>query len=241
MAGIYLSNLVMEDRWPGAVNPNLGTPANGWDNTKDNFKMTASTYLPAVPLGTKIMAYSDATACPGWYTMMYLMYHDFSSLDISVDFSHGSMFCSHYDGSKAVNYNVDISTVPYYVVARCYTTVAADWTRGAPIAVACTSVTADSSVQLTTGDPYELGYGDAFGWFWVGGVCPLEDATAFQGKASSLKGADVTVRSTCSKGAVYLDHTGQAMIGTFDSSIQIDVTNGIARYPSMGFVCTSAA
>jgi hypothetical protein len=240
MATIPLTNLILEDRWPGQANTAYGMPTEGWDNTRDNFKMTASTDVPRYPLGTKIAAYSCGTAAPGWYTMIYLMYHDFSSIDISGDFSHGNMFVSHYDGSKAVAYNVDNSTVPYYVVGRCYTTVAADWTLGSPVAVACASVTADSSVVLGQ-SPYEAGYGDAYGWFWCGGVCPVADATKFQGKASSLKGADMSVRSTSTRGAVYLDHTGQGVLGTFDASIQIDVTNGVARQPSIGWICTSAA
>ena len=147
MAGIAIANIRLIDNWPGAVNPNLGIPTGGWDNTTDNFVTTAvDTPLPTYPIGTKIMAYTDNSACPGNYTMMYLMYHAVSStvgiVEATVDFTAGSHFCFHYDASDAVHYDAaDTSTVPYYVVASVASgaTAGLDVTKGSGVAIPCTS------------------------------------------------------------------------------------------------------
>ncbi len=115
MATVNLCNIQLVDKWPGTVNTNLGIPTGGWDNTTDNFKTTASTDSPGHDVGTKIMGYTDNSYAPGNYTMMYLMYHGFSSsatIDAD-DFSTNVAVCVHYDASEAQKYGVDSSVVPY--------------------------------------------------------------------------------------------------------------------------------
>lgn len=186
MAGINMSSIILYDRWPGVPNPNLGIPTDGWDNTKDNFKTTAATALPSYPVGTKIMAYSDNSWAPGQYTMMYLEFHAFSdaviSGCISQDFSDGFQACTHADGSTAAHYDVmaDTSFIPYYVVSKCYTIAGGevDYTRSqsfnGAVAIPCATLNSDGTKCITQG-----GYGDSYGWFWVGGVCPAKDVSIF--------------------------------------------------------------
>lgn len=252
-AQLTLSQLILnENKWPGAVNPNQSIPADGWDNTIDNFTTTENNVTPPnYPVGTKIMAYTDNTYCAGYYTMAYLMFHDSSSADISGDFSDGNMYCSHYDGSKAVKYQSDISIVPWYVVTRCYSAgggdAGSDITSGSPLAIPCATLDGDSSIQHTSGDAQELGYGDAYGWFWIGGVCPAKDATLLQGTAGSLAGADVSVDTLMRKGSVmceYSSHTlGLFSVDTsnFDDATTLDNNvNNTNIDLGIGWVCTSA-
>ena len=185
MAGINMSSIILNDRWPGVPVPTLGVPTNGWDNTYDNYKTTATVNTPRYPLGTKVMAYSDNSWAPGWYTMMYLMYHSYCNAviagDISQDFSDGFQACTHCDGSTAQAYDVmaDTSVIPYYVVSKCYTIAGGevDYTRSqssaGAVAVPCATLSSDGT------GVYVAGYGDSYGWFWVGGVCPAKDVSIF--------------------------------------------------------------
>jgi len=243
MAQVRLTSIQLIDNFPGPVNPSLGKPANGWDNTRDCFKSDdLNTDSPSYPLGTKIMAYNDGSISPGWYTMMYGVFHDYSSLDISGDFSHGNIWCCHADGSKVAMYNTETSASPYYVLGRCYTSASADYTRGFPVAVPCWTATADSSVVLSA-SPYEATRGEAFGWFWVGGVCPVEDVTLFQGKAGSLYGADITVAATLERGPFVIDPTTDPVPETPDASTftSLDWSYGVDRLiPVAGYTCQSA-
>jgi len=203
MAGINLSSVILNDRWPGAVNPNLGVPKGGFDNTVDNYKTTSAADTPKYPLGTKIMNYTDNSWAPGWYTMMYLEYHSYESgglYDVSADISDGFPGCAHADGSTAAHYDTiaDTSTIPYYVVTRCLTTAGGqvDYTRAnagvGAIAVPCCSMSSDGTACITQG-----GYGDFYGFFWVGGVCPAKDITFYDnagaGPASTCQGIGACV------------------------------------------------
>jgi len=203
---IRLSNIILNDRWPGVPNPNLGIPTGGFDATTWNFptKSAAQVASPPYPIGTKIMAYTDNTNCPGWYTMMYLMAHDFSSQDCSV-----GTVCTGYAwhaqvsqvgcGTKTVFASADTTYAPWYVVSRC-TTGSSDPTKGALTCLPCCSVVADSSVVLVTDDPRAVGYGDAYGWFWVGGVCPCKDLTFLDKLAGGYGGADPSAVVSTYKG-----------------------------------------
>ena len=251
-AQLKLSQLMLYDKWPGPVNPNLSIPTDGWDNTVDNFTTTeGNTTPPNYTVGTKIMSYTDNTFCAGWYTMMYLMFHDSSSADISGDFSDGNMYCSHYDGSKANKYQVDISAVPYYVTTRCYSAGGGDHgsdiTSGSPIAFPCATISADSSIQHVDDDAFATGFGDAYGWFWVGGVCPCADATLLQGTAGSLAGADISVDTLMRKGAVMAEYSAHTIglfscdVSNYDDATTLD--NNVANTNielAIGWVCTSA-
>lgn len=191
MAAIPLGHILLIDRWPGPVNPNLGIPTGGWDGTTHSC-VTASVYPP----GTKIMAYSDATPNPGWYTMYYGVIAGYSagtkpcSDGPEQDVSDGKMWCAHScltaDVGDATYTNLtynDGSVAPRYVLGACGTSAITDLTLGEPIALAC--VTAE---------------GNEFAWFWIGGVCPVGDVTMFQGSSGDATqeaaGADMTVLMT---------------------------------------------
>jgi hypothetical protein len=244
---VTLSNLFLIDTWPGAVSPYLGIPTGGWDNTTDNFTETAaSTPLPGYPVGTKISSYTDNSYCPGNYTMMYLNYHAYSDTNgvvSATDISLSKAFCFHYEGSDAVKYGVDASEVPYYVVTCCYSVAGvADVTRGLPTAIPCATIDAGESSAAQVS-----GYGDSYGWFWVGGVCPCADATLLQGTGSAENGPDITVDSICGRGPVF---------GAYSDSVlslhNCDITNvgdttsfeavgnmNVLTNP-IGYLCTSA-
>lgn len=229
MANVPLTHLVLNDNWPGSSNVFYGRPTGGWDNTTDNFKTTSGSTEPNYPPGTKISSYTDNSYCPGWYTMMYLMFHDYSGDDISGDFSDGNFWCSHYDGSEAEKYSTDFSATPYYVVARCITEGVTDVTRGTPVAVPCATLASDGTTA------YANGYGDAYGWFWVGGVCPCLDVTILKGAADSDAGADVTM-SIRQVGAIYPHRATTTLM--FHTTA--DATNPAAETtPAAGWICTT--
>lgn len=247
MAGINLSSLILMDKWPGAVNPLLSIPTDGWDSTRSCFKTTASNNEPAYPLGTKIMAYTDNSWAPGWYTMMYLMYHSYESgalYDISKDFSDGQMFCTHADGSTAQIYNfLDSSVIPYYVVSNCITKASCDMTQLMCVAIPCSTLSSDGT------GVYVAGYGDSYGWFWVGGVCPCRDATIMDnaGATSVCRGIGACVTGNfvqMAKGAAYMEVSAALSTNmlTCDVTSIDDMTsafNAASRQP-IGWICMTA-
>jgi hypothetical protein len=253
MAGIALANIRLIDNWPGEVNPNLGIPTNGWDSTEDNFPTTAAdTPVPSYPLGTKIMAYTDNSACPGYYTMMYLMYHAVSAtvgiVEATVDFTAGSHFCFHHDTSDAVHYDAaDTSTVPYYVVssvASGATAGAVDVTKSSGVAIPCASISAGESSAA-----FVSGYGDSYGWFWVGGVAPIKDCTIMKGDDDLIIGPDLTTDWVGTANGAnrlgILEYTGTTCVPTgYDGTTYGDTTaaggmnhSGLAHL----IACTSEA
>ena len=164
MATVGLKYLVLDDNWPGDTDQHLGKPANGWDNTTDCC-VTAPTY----PLGTKIKAYDDQTASPGWYTMMYLARADGSfitdhtaAVGNKADYSIANMLCARQCGTTA---DGNTEAPYYYVTGDCTKSDATS--SGSHAAFACGSM-ADAD---NTNDGFQCG------WFWVGGVCPITDAT----------------------------------------------------------------
>src|SRR5512145_1624155 len=98
MAAIPIGKITLIDKWPGIPNPNFGIPENGWDGTQHSCVTT-----PAYPLGTKIMAYSDASINPGWYTMAYVEIASACDGGVNTnggperDVSEGSLFVGHAD------------------------------------------------------------------------------------------------------------------------------------------------
>ncbi len=249
MGTIAISQLNLIDNFPGVANPNLGIPTNGWDNTVDNFVTTAAdTPPPNYPIGTKITAYSDNSVAPGYYTMAYLAYHCFSSavgVIESGDISIGVAFCSHYDGSDAVLSHA-ISTdgtiaTTWYVMASCENDIAAsDVTKGGALAIPCATISAGES-----SDAYDSGYGDSFGWFWVGGVCPVTDVTLFEGDADTeFIGLDLTTDLHVLSGPFLVEYT--AATGILESagvSTALDLTDvGPTCLPfgcAVGYACCS--
>ena len=251
MAGIQLSSVILTDRWPGVPVQGLGIPTDGWANTRDNYKTTSANDRPAYPLGTKIAAYSDNSWAPGWYTMMYLQYHSYESgalYDVSNDFSDGQFWCTHADGSTAQAYDTiaDNSTIPYYVVSKCITTVGSDVSHIGAVAVPCCSMSSDGTACITQG-----GYGDSYGWFWVGGVCPAKDITIFDedsaGLGSTCAGIGACVSgdfATHAKGPIYLEYSAalSTVMMTCDPTDVGDVTDlfNTGYYTEIGWICGTA-
>jgi hypothetical protein len=238
MTTVRLAYLNLEDRWPGQPNPNLSEPTAGWDNTTDNFTTTSAAQATPYPVGTKIMSHSANAHAPGFYTMMYLMFHDFSSAPINAtDFSLKGAWCAHHDGSNAEKYTTDVSSVPYYVVSKCYTAIASDMTTlGTPIALPCATLDGDGTATFVTG------YGDAYGWFWVGGVPPLDDVSHFRGALDNTRGFDMTTDILCRKGQVYFDMTAdQSWLTSCDisESGQADASKGEVPFPH-AYLCISS-
>lgn len=250
MAGINLSSLVLYDNWPGPVNPNLGIPTDGWDSTRSNFKTTSAADQPAYPLGTKIMHYTDNSWCPGWYTMMYLMYHSYEAgavYDVSKDFSDGYIFCTKCDGSTAQAYGTiaDVSTIPYYVVSKCLTKGAGDVSVQSAVAIPCYTLASDGT------GVYVAGYGDSYGWFWVSGVCPAKDVTLMDNAAAGIGSVCAGIGACVSgnfigkaRGTAFLEFSvalGTVML-TCDQTSVTDLTTFFenASMTPVGWICMTA-
>ena len=254
MANIRLAHIVLTDKWPGEANQNLGIPTDGWDNTTENFNTsddTAKAMDPPIPIGQKRSVYTDNTNCPGMYTMMYLAYHDPSAVDVSGDFSDGNAWCSQLGDSSHTQWS-DTSNTPYFVVSRCYTgtntNMATDATRGAPIALPCATITADSSVTSSSGsDAATDGYGGAYGWFWVGGVCPVKDVTVMAdltyGSTCGGRGVDLTAGDDQRRGDLYCEFSGATLMlqsGEFTELFDATLTSAYSMLTPVGYACVSA-
>ncbi len=224
MAQIALSYLQLIDKWPGVVNPNLGIPTGGWANSTDNFTTTSGSTTPAYPVGTKIMAYTDNSYCPGYYTMQYLMFHGFEDQDIDVDdFSQGEAWCGHLtDNTGAEKYQDDFSGCPWYVVTNEMTAAYTDATEAQKLCLPCFTLESDGTTAATNG------YGDAYGWFWVGGVCPCADATLLDDDTGAGLGFDVTTDGVWC-GAVYFDLSATRPMFKTGEVTLLDVTTIISR------------
>ena len=238
---VPLTALTLIDNWPGVVNPAVSIPTDGWDNTKDNFTTTAAGQLSPVRIGQKRMAYSDNSHAPGWYTMMYLKYHTFEDSDISIgDFCANTGICCHYDASQAEDYKVDISKVPYFVVSNDITDTdagtAGELTPGMRVSFPCATMSSDGSSALTDG------FGDVFGWHWVGGVCPVNDATILDDLAGTGVGAGIGCGSMMISGGVIAGiSTASIYIESPDMSAVSNADNSEGgNVPGlMGFIDTS--
>ena len=249
MGVVSLGDLVLTDRFPGHVNPNLGIPTGGWDSTEANFVTTAAdTPAPLYPAGTKIEAYTDNSNNPGYYTMAYLSYHCYSTTVGVIeagDLSLNVGWCFHWDQSDAVFYaaqGADTSIVPYYVVggiegqADGFT----DSSKGGALAIPCLSKSAGESSAA-----YVSGYGDSWGWFWVGGVCPVQDVTLFKGAAdTSFAGLDVTCGGNLIAAPFIVELTSANGVPEFaGASAAEDSTDvGVTTLPfgcAVGYACTS--
>lgn len=255
MANLKLSKLILNDKWPGIVNLNLGPPnqsasgksKRGWDNTNDNFS-TADDTARALNanrtqrLGEKRSAYHESTDSPGWYTMMYLCLHCWSGdgglCDISKDFSDGHFWCAPASlGCISASEWADTSVGPYFVVTPCYT--GSDVTKTGIIAVPCSTHIYSDGTGVNA-----AGYGDGYGWFWVGGVCPCKDITLFDDETGAGKGVEITCE--VGRGPVIAEVTGgTAWLMAADMSNLADATDvaGTGRDMAgliIGWTCDSA-
>ena len=224
---IPLSSVQLIDRWPGPVNPNVGVPTNGWDNTVSNFQTSSGNIVPVHGIGEKRMAYTDNTHAPGWYTMMYLSYHSFESGEIAAAFSGSTQMCTHAEVTDCEWY--DNSHTPYFVVTNEITIGTSDYSKGARIAFPCASLSSD-------GTDGALGYGDSWAWFWVGGVCPCKDATILDATLGLGLGVDYECASTYEGGPLSLDLSTSVM--TFKEHIygaQTPNIYGVQQNPVVGY------
>ncbi len=155
MATVSLADVVLYDLWPGIPNPNLGIPSDGWDGTSHSC-VTKAVYQQ----GTKIMAYNDSTRWPGWYTMMYLQFHDGTDLASAAD-----------DPSKG-----------YAACFRACGTATADGSISGPFVVTNDLTNSDGTTSFGVAFAAADLSSDQFGWFWVGGVNPSADATRLAGE-----------------------------------------------------------
>ena len=160
MAAIKLNDLILYDKMPGPINPNMGKPAGGWDSTTVGGGNCVTT--PSFQVGTKIMAYEDNSRAQGWYVMQYLRFHEGTDLAQDVgDVSDGYGMCFHAEGTAAGDTTTgDYTYTPWYVVTNDLTN--SDGTRRG---AACFPAN-------------DLSHNE-YGWCWVGGVCPISDVTRF--------------------------------------------------------------
>jgi len=159
MATIKLNDLMLYDKMPGPINSRLGKPTDGWDGTINAGNCVTS---PTFQIGTKIMGYEDNSRAPGHYIMQYLRFHEGTDLAADVgDVSDGYGMCYHAEGTAAGDTTTgDYTYTPWYVVTNDLTN--SDGTRRGAAAFACADLSHNN-----------------FGWFWVGGVCPISDVTKF--------------------------------------------------------------
>lgn len=216
--GIRIGLISLYDNWPGPVNPNLGRPSSGWC-------VTSCPTTAAYPAGTKIMAYSDATINPGWFTMMYGQIACSSTTNAKTagapegDVSVFGLFCGHCDITTDVadtTYVIEMpdasNAPPMYVLTGCWS-ASTDLTKGGPLAVACGTMNAHQ-----------------WGWFWVGGVPPVLDVTKLQGALSNTRGAEITAILDINSRVLYVtDVSGEQVI------LACGVTDGTRGLMPAGF------
>ena len=171
MAAIKLNDLILFDNWPGFVDGHIGKPTDGWDSTQPDSGNCVTT--PKFRVGTKIGGYEDNTRGAGSYIMQYLRFHE--GTDFAQDVgavSDGYRMCAHAEGTAAGDTTTgDYTYTPWYVVTNDCTN--SDMTSGGPICFPCADLSHNN-----------------YGWFWVGGVCPISEVTAFV-VSGDITGADL--------------------------------------------------
>ena len=223
---VELGKITLIDKWPGPVNPSLGTPRNGWGAGADGT-------TPKYPLGTKIMGYSDASVNPGWYTMAYVEVASPCSGTLTAaggpegDVSDGGLFMGHCDltaDAADATYKFtsnDGSTAPTYVVSACFSSVT-DLSKG----------TGRFGIMCHTASGYE------YGWMWVGGVCPVGDVSIFRGALDAAAGGEITVSTNISSRALYVaDTTSLGLVLAVCPTLATQTTEGSANYNCMIGFC----
>lgn len=212
MAGeIELHKILLYDKWPGTPNPNLGVPAGGWDSTLYSACQSAPAYLP----GTKISAYQDHTYCEGAYTMCYMCFLESSDWNFDVlcpSDTENAFVCSDIGGECADSIDlvegsyagvVDYTESLWWIVTNSYTNGDASATGRVALPTAA----------FSTGE---------FGWFWVGGVCPIAEVTFFDGQAGGVgselpaAGGGIVMGSKL----MPIDSTGGIVFGPWDGTYE---------------------
>jgi len=239
MAGIVLSQLQLIDGFPGEPNSRLGVPKGGWDNTEDNFTTTSTTDGPKYPLGTKITQYSDNTNAPGFYTMAYLSFHGLITAPFTIsagDWCTGAAWCAHLsnDATGCMDFNLDTSSNPWHAVGPCIST-STDASEGGCLALPCATLSSDGSTNDASG------FGGAYGWFWVGGVCPINDCTKFDDATGAGVGMDVSTSTTMRPGAIAAGASSAQMVFQSADQTAWDVSgSGGPLAVAVAYCCASA-
>ena len=92
-----------------------------------------------------------------------------------------------------------------------------DATNTQRLAMACATLESDGTVTETQG------YGDAYGWFWVGGVCPAKEITILDDDTGAYQGHDVTTDGV-TQGPVFFDMSGDRPMFKPGEVTLLDVT-----------------
>lgn len=182
MAKINLKNVILIDKWPGVPNPLLGIPAGGFDASTVHSCVTTAASSAVYHPGEKIQAYQDdGSQHMGYYTMIYLRYHEASGNNTITEPSSNYCFVQHAD----MTFGTD-GTSCWWNVANC-AGISTDATYTGRFAIMCnTGITGDTTLGTK-------GAAGQWGWGWCGGVCPYVDLTMFDFSAGA--GRDVTVGS----------------------------------------------
>lgn len=210
MAALGWKYLILTDGWPGVVNPNLGKPAGGWDNTID-----CCVTNPTYPVGSKLMGYNDSSHNPGGYTMCYMGRADGSfAASFCADLGNiaapslGHLVVAHYCGTCVLG---EQNTAPWYIVTADCTGSDATFS-GAHAAIQCGSMSGGFHDATLVGSPQ-------FGWFWVDGVCPAQtdggdltwlwDSSFETNSGEVSRGGDIFIGDDGTNG-ILIDGTGSA-------------------------------
>ena len=202
MAGeLALHKIILNDNWPGEVNPNLGIPTGGWDSTSVPVAVrSACVCVAAYPPGTKIRAYSDGSKAYGTYTMCYLRFVEGSDFaqdigDVSDSLALVARSAQDQTDAQALidGSNGDCTVSQWWNVTNDFS--ASEATQDSLAAVA--------TAAFSTGE---------YGWYWVGGVCPYKDVTMFDDSATADSGAELQGEGNIVAGSplMFTDHTASA-------------------------------
>lgn len=212
MAGeILLHKILLYDKWPGEANPNLGVPAGGWDSTVYSCCQSAPTYPP----GTKISAYQDHTYCEGAYTMCYMCFHESSdwAYDIlAVSDTQNAVICGDVGGEGGHG---------LVVLDGSYAGVV-DYTESLWWIVTNSYINGDVSAAGRVAVPVCGMSEGEFGWFWVGGVCPVGEVTFYDGQAGGVGSEFPAAGGAIVMGSKLMpvDSTGGIVFGVWDGTYE---------------------
>lgn len=182
MVAVNLRNIVLEDKWPGVPNQNLGIPTGGFDATTWTDATTEG-----YPIGTKIQAYQDFSGRSGLYTMIYLRSYCGTNA-YAVEFADNSSTTGMAIFQQWCN-STCLSADGTMAVFTCTNTAVPETgylcgTKSGVIAIACGTL----SARDVTTDGNNIGN---YGWFWCDGICPFVDITMYDELATNL-GTDMS-------------------------------------------------
>jgi len=218
MVAVSTRDLVLQDKWPGTPNHNLGIPKGGFDATKWTDSSTEQ-----FPVGTKIQVYQDFSGVTGYYTMMYSRYYcqsvnngtpigvekaDLSLLGMAVFGHMCSSTCLSADGTSNAFTVSNLATLGAGIH---------DATVTGQMGIACGTL---SYRDVTTDGDNHGGYG----FFWIDGVCPM-DCTMLSGVAHA--GVDMSTGGNVAAGEPIYP---QADTSVLELDGAADLSNNVCGY-----------